>query len=82
MVSRESDLYEAVFFLEDNQVARQMLFSEFEALLGGLGVLPDYADEEAKAVYANISRTGHIKALVFFILYFDGRAKIIGIAFI
>lgn len=68
--------YEAVFFMEDNQISRQMLFSEFEALLNGLGVLPDYADEEAKVVYAVISRTGSICALVFFKLYFDedGRA--------
>jgi len=73
---RESAGYEAVFFMEDNQISRQMLFSEFEALLNGLGVLPDYADEEAKVVYAVISRTGSISALVFFRLYFDenGRA--------
>jgi hypothetical protein len=76
MGSRETAGYEAIFFMEDNQVSRQMLFAEFEALLSGLGVLPDYADEEAKAVYAVISRTGSICALVFFKLYFDenGRA--------
>lgn len=76
MGSRETEEYEAVFFMEDNLVSRQMLFAEFEAILGGLGVLPDYADEEAKVVYAVISRTGFISALVFFKLYFDedGRA--------
>jgi len=76
MESRETGGYEAVFFMEDNQVSRQMLFTEFEALLGGLGVLPDYADEEARVVYSIISRTGSICALVFFKLYFDeeGRA--------
>ena len=41
MGSREAGGYEAVFFMEDNQVSRQMLFTEFEALLGGLGALPD-----------------------------------------
>jgi len=76
MGNRESGSHEAVFFLDDNQVTRHMLFSEFEALLNGLGVLPDYADEEAKVVYTIISRAGKIKALVFFMLYFDedGRA--------
>jgi len=76
MGSRETGGYEAVFFMEDGQVSRQMLFTEFEALLNGLGVLPDYADEEAEAVYAVVSRTGSIVALVFFKLYFDedGRA--------
>jgi len=73
MGNRESGAHEAVFFLDDNQVTRRMLFSEFEALLDGLGALPDYADEEAKAVYAVIGRTGQIQALVFFMLYFDGN---------
>ncbi len=76
MGNRESGSHEAVFFLDENQVTRHMLFSEFEALLSGLGVLPDYADEEARVVYTIISRTGKIQALVFFMLYFDedGRA--------
>ena len=71
MSNRDSSSYEAVFFLGNKQVTRHMLFSEFEALLDGLGALPDYADEDARAVYAVISKTGKIKALVFFILYFD-----------
>jgi hypothetical protein len=76
MGSREAGGYEAVFFMEENQVSRQMLFSEFEALLSGLSVLPDYADEDARAVYTLINRAGSIVALVFFKLYFDedGRA--------
>ena len=48
-----------------------MLYTEFEALLDGLGTLPDYADEDAKAVYVVISKTGKVSALVFFVLYFD-----------
>jgi len=71
MGNRESGAHEAVFFLDKHQVTRHMLFSEFEALLDGLGALPDYADEEAKAVYVIISSAGKIQALVFFILYFD-----------
>ncbi len=76
MANRNSSVYEAVFFIESRQVSRHMLFSEFEALLDGLVSLPDYAEQEARAVYAVISKTGKIKALVFFILYFDedGRA--------
>jgi hypothetical protein len=76
MANRDSSVYEAVFFMGNRQVTRHMLFSEFEALLDGLGALPDYADEDARAVYVVINKTGKIKALVFFILYFDeeGRA--------
>jgi len=75
MGNRESGSHEAVFFLDNHQVTRRLLFSEFEALLDGMGVLPDYADEEAKAVYAIISNTGKIRALVFFILYFDDTGQ-------
>lgn len=71
MANRDSSAYEAVFFLDNKKVTRHMLYSEFEALLDGLGTLPDYADEDAKAVYAVIGKTGKISALVFFILYFD-----------
>ena len=68
MANRDSSAYEAVFFLDNKKVTRHMLYSEFEALLDGLGTLPDYADEDAKAVYAVIGKTGKISALVFFIL--------------
>lgn len=71
MASRESGSQVAVFFLNHQQVSRHMLFSEFEALLDGLGALPEYNDEDANAVYAVISKTGQIRALVFFKLYFD-----------
>lgn len=76
MANRDSSAYEAVFFLDKKKVTRHMLYSEFEALLDGLVALPDYSDEDAKAVYAVISKTGKVSALVFFVLYFDedGRA--------
>lgn len=72
---KRSDTFEAVFFIEGQQVSKHMLFSEFEALLDGLGALPDYADQEAKAVYTVIGKDGKIKSLVFFILYFDEDGK-------
>ncbi|KZY42419.1 MULTISPECIES: hypothetical protein [unclassified Oleiphilus] len=72
---RKSDSYEAVFFVENQQVTKHLMFSEFEAMLDGLGALPDYADQEAKAVYAVIGKDGTIQALVFFILYFDEDGK-------
>lgn len=76
MANRDSSAYEAVFFLDKKKVTRHMLYSEFEALLDGLVALPDYSDEDAKAVYVVISKAGKVSALVFFILYFDedGRA--------
>ncbi len=72
---RKGGFHEAIFFIEEHRVTQQMLFSEFEALLDGLGALPDYGDQEARAVYVKISPKGKIQALVFFILYFDEDGK-------
>ncbi len=76
MVSPKSDKNVAVFFMEDNKVIRQMLFSEFEALLDGYVGMSDMADMEAKVVYAVINAQLQVEALVFFLIYFDeeGRA--------
>jgi len=76
MVSPKSDKNVAVFFMEDNKVVRQMLFSEFEALLDGYVGLSDMADSEAKVVYVVINDQLQVEALVFFLIYFDeeGRA--------
>lgn len=62
---------EAVFFMKDHAVSRQMLFSEFEALLDGLSSIPEYVDEDAFAVYSVIGPYGDIEAAVFFKIYFD-----------
>src|SRR5690606_20780404 len=74
--SHSSPDYEAVLFMQDHGVSRQMRYSEFEAILDGVVALPDYADSEATLVYVEIDQNLQIRALVFFLLYFDedGRA--------
>lgn len=74
--SSSSQVYEAVFFMQDHGVSRQMRYNEFEAILDGVVALPDYADTEATLVYVEIDQSLQIQALVFFLLYFDeeGRA--------
>ena len=76
MGSRESGAQTAVFFIGREGITRHMLFSEFEALLDGLVALPDYKDEDARAVYVVLNKFGQITSLVFFNIYFDedGRA--------
>lgn len=76
MASRDSGAHHAVFFMANDGITRHMLFSEFEALLDGLMALPEYKDEDAKAVYVVINKFGQVKSLVFFCIYFDeeGRA--------
>lgn len=76
MSSGRTDYYAAVFFMDGKEVARQMLFSEFEALLDGYVGLSDMADTEARAVYVVLDKSLGIQSLVFFLIYFDedGRA--------
>lgn len=70
------DFHVAVFFMEDDQVTRQMRFSEFEAFLDGYVGLSDLADTDVKAVLVVMSKTLQIQSLVFFRIWFDeeGRA--------
>lgn len=68
-----SETYEVVFFMEDDgsAVSKEMLFTEFEALLDGYVGLSDVANDEKKAVYIVINRHLEIRALVFFLVGFD-----------
>lgn len=67
--------YEAVFFVDNHQVYRQMLKSEFEALLDGYVGLSDMADSEAHIVYAVMDKQLNVQAMVFFLLYFDDEGR-------
>ncbi|UZE97446.1 hypothetical protein [Alkalimarinus alittae] len=75
MGSLKSDTSVAVFFMEGNTVSRQMLFSEFEAILDGYVGLSDMADKEAKAVYVVVNGQLQVEALVFFLIYFDDEGR-------
>lgn len=75
MSLQHSGSHEAVFFMAGGKVTKRMLFSEFEAMLDGLGTLPEYADSPAFAVFAVISKTGKITSLVFFKIHFDGDGR-------
>lgn len=68
--------YSAVFFLEGNQVAREMRASEFGAFLDGYVGLSDLAETDVKAVLVDLSSDLLVRALVFFRIWFDeeGRA--------
>jgi len=78
MVSADqaTDGYSAVFFVEGNQVAREMRANEFGAFLDGYVGLSDLAETEVKAVLVELSGDLLVQALVFFRIWFDeeGRA--------
>ncbi|MGO1500716.1 MAG: DNA repair protein [Marinobacter sp.] len=71
-----TDDYSAVFFIEGNQVAREMRASEFGAFLDGYVGLSDLAETDVKAVLVDLSSDLLVRALVFFRIWFDeeGRA--------
>jgi len=71
MVIKQEENHRAVFFIEDHQVTRQMLYSEFEAILDGYAGIPSYADQDIKAVYVVLDSQLRIHSLVFFLIYFD-----------
>ncbi len=71
-----SEHTEAVFFFSGDQIAREMLYTEFEAILDGFIPVPDYAGKTAKAAYLTISPGLNISALVFFVIAFDARGMV------
>lgn len=70
------DGYSAIFFMEGNQVARQMRWSEFGAFLDGYVGLTDLAETDVRAVLVNLNPDLTVRSLVFFRIWFDeeGRA--------
>ncbi len=71
-----SEHTEAVFFFSGDKIAREMLYTEFEAILDGFVPVPEYAGKTAKAVYVTINPQLQISALVFFVIAFDARGMV------
>ncbi len=65
-------MVDAVFFLspEDSSICKEMLFSEFEAILDGLVDLPEFSGKKIRAVFARIDRKLCLQATVFFLVDF------------
>ncbi|MCW8193329.1 hypothetical protein F6455_00835 [Proteobacteria bacterium 005FR1] len=75
MVSTDAELSEAVLFIEHGRVTREMLYSEFEAILDGVVPMVDFAGGSAKAVYLRIDEQLCIGAAVFFRISFDAQGN-------
>ena len=67
---------EAVLFFNDAGICKEMLYPEFEAVLDGLVSMPEFADQQMRAVYVLVNARLQIRAAVFFYLDFneDGSA--------
>jgi len=70
-----SNQYAAIFFCEKGKVAREMLYAEFEAILDSFVPLQEYAGQEIKAIYVQISPQLKVTAAVYFLIGFDGAGN-------
>jgi hypothetical protein len=68
---KSDQVFEAILFMQEHHVIKQMRYNEFEAILDGVVGLRELADTEATLVYVEIDRRLNIQALVFFLVYFD-----------
>ena len=67
--------YDAVLFVDHNKVIKEMLLTEFEAVLDGVVGESDFAGTTAHAVYLKINRRLEIIGAVFFLINFDAKGN-------
>ena len=58
-------------FFSERGICKEVLYSEFEALLDGLVATPEFADETVEAVFLQINNRLQVRAAVFFTMDFD-----------
>lgn len=76
MSNSPADQLEAVYLFKEDQVARELLYPEFEAILDGFIPVPDFLGTSAKAVYVQINNDLRIVGAVFFLLGFDDKGMV------
>jgi len=67
-----SNRYNAVFFCEKGKIAREMMYTEFEAILDSFVPLPEYAGTDVQAIYVEITPQLKVRSAVYFLIGFDG----------
>jgi hypothetical protein len=67
--------YQSVVFFIDGRVDREMMYSEFEAVLDNFVPVPGYANKTVQAVCLGINGQLKITAAVFFLLGFDSAGN-------
>ena len=76
MPNSPAELFEAVFLFQDGQISRELLYSEFEAILDGFIPVPDFANASAQAAYVQIDQSLSVTGAVFFLLGFDAKGMV------
>lgn len=64
-------LVEAVMFFTDEKIFKQLLLTEFEAVLDGVVNMPEFVDQQVRAAYVLINTRLLVRSLVFFYIDFD-----------
>ncbi|PCJ45373.1 MAG: hypothetical protein COA99_05040 [Moraxellaceae bacterium] len=66
---------EAIYFFEDTGVCKEMMYTEFEAILDGVVGLNDFAGDTIKAAYVAINGVHQIESCVLFTIPFDRQGN-------
>ena len=67
---------EAIFFFDGNEVVKQMLYSEFEAVLDGVVGIPEFSGRHYKAAYIVIESVLNAHTIVLFEVTFDKKGQV------
>lgn len=76
MPNSPADQLEAVFLFQEEQISRELLYPEFEAILDGFIPVPDFASTSAKAAYVQVDHSLCVTGVVFFLLGFDANGMV------
>jgi len=67
------ELFEAIIFFGKKAIAKEMRYSEFEAVLDGVVGITELANKEVSAAYVKITSTLKVHSLVTFQIEFNAR---------
>jgi len=74
MAARNSkELFEAIIFFGKKSIAKEMLYSEFEAVLDGVVGITELANREVDAAYVKITSALKVHSIVTFQIEFNNR---------
>lgn len=76
MPNSPAEQLEAVFLFQEEQISRELLYPEFEAILDGFIPVPDFANTSAKAAYVQVDHSLCVTGVVFFLLGFDAKGMV------
>jgi len=71
-----SQITDAIFFLRQGKIVKQMMISEFDALLEGVVQLNEFNGQQLQAVFLQINDHLKLKGLIFFTINFDRQGVV------